>query len=176
MIVEAELVGGECSYWACMPSKALLRPAPRCAAAEHVARRDARRSPGTLDPAACFAPARRHRRATATTAARWPGSQSTGIDLVRGHAPAHRARSEVAVTAPTARLVEVRQATHAVAVCTGTAALIPPIDGLRRREAVDRREATSATRCRRRLVVLGGGVVGCEMATAYAGLGTTRSR
>ncbi|MGX2993107.1 dihydrolipoyl dehydrogenase family protein [Streptomyces sp. JNUCC 64] len=167
-VVESELVGGECSYWACMPSKALLRPV--------IARADARRTPGLadavrgpLDAAAVLA----HRD---EVVAHWKDDgqvgwlESTGARLHRGHGRLDGPR-RVTVTAPdggTHTLV----ARRAVAVCTGSRAVLPDLPGLAEARPWTSREATSARRAPERLVVIGGGVVGVEMATAWQHLGS----
>jgi pyruvate/2-oxoglutarate dehydrogenase complex dihydrolipoamide dehydrogenase (E3) component len=168
VIVESELVGGECSYWACMPSKALLRPGAALRGALHVA--GAKEAvTGGLDAAAVFA----RRDSTVsdyddTGQVDWLAS--AGIDLVRGTArldgPKH-----VVVTALDGTEVRL-EARAAVAVCTGSAAAIPPIEGLADAKPWTSREATSASTAPGRLLVLGGGVVGAEMATAYTSLGS----
>ena len=169
VIVENELVGGECSYWACMPSKALLRPGAALRAAQHV-RGAAEAVTGTLAPADVFG------RRDAIVGDYDDGSQvawlrSTGIDLIRGRAQLTGVK-QVRITALDGTVVEV-EATRAVAVCTGSLALIPPIDGLAEAKPWTSREATGATEAPASLVVVGGGVVACEMATVYASLGTT---
>ncbi|MFI9600170.1 dihydrolipoyl dehydrogenase family protein [Streptomyces sp. NPDC052043] len=167
-IVESELVGGECSYWACMPSKALLRPV--------IARADARRLPGLsqavrgpLDDAAVLA-----RRDEYT--AHWHDDGQvrwlvgTGADLHRGHGRLAGPRT-VTVDAPdgTRRTLTAR---HAVAVCTGTSARLPDLPGLDAVKPWTSREATSAEQVPGRLVIVGGGVVATEMATVYQALGS----
>jgi pyruvate/2-oxoglutarate dehydrogenase complex dihydrolipoamide dehydrogenase (E3) component len=168
VVVEAELVGGECSYWACMPSKALLRPAAALRAARHVAGAKQAVS-GKLDAAAVFA-----RRDSTVSEYDDTGQvswlDSTGIDLVRGAARLDGPR-RVVVTAADGTEVHL-EAKAAVAVSTGSAALIPPIEGLADAKPWTSREATSATAAPARLIVLGGGVVGTEMATAYTALGS----
>lgn len=168
VIVEAELVGGECSYWACMPSKTLLRSAAVLRAAQRVG--GAREAvTGPLDAAAVL-----RRRDYMTSDWKDDGQvewlRSAGIDLVRGWA-AITAPREVTVTAEDGT-VTVLTATHAVAVCTGSAALLPDIPGLRDSTPWSSREATSVQRVPVSLAVLGGGTVGTEMATAFAGFGT----
>jgi pyruvate/2-oxoglutarate dehydrogenase complex dihydrolipoamide dehydrogenase (E3) component len=168
VIVENELVGGECSYWACMPSKALLRPGTALRAARHVS--GAKQAlTGTIDPAAVFA------RRDTTVANYDDGGQvawlrSAGIDLLRGTARLDGPK-RVVVTALDGTEV-VLEASAAVTVSTGSSALIPPIEGLAEAKPWTSREATSATEAPRRLLVLGGGVVGTEMATAYTSLGS----
>ncbi|MEU9113482.1 NAD(P)/FAD-dependent oxidoreductase [Streptomyces sp. NPDC048483] len=163
-IVESELVGGECSYWACMPSKALLRPV--------TARSEARRVPGLADAAAgpLDAPAvLAHRDAFASYwkddgQVRW--LESAGIDLVRGHGRLAGPR-RVSVDG---RILGAR---HAVAVCTGSRPVLPAIPGLADAKPWTSRNATSAKTVPGRLVVVGGGVVGVEMATAWRALGAS---
>lgn len=168
VIVEAELVGGECSYWACMPSKALLRSAAAIRAARAV---DGARQAvtGELDVAAVF------RRRDAITHDRDDASQvawleGAGIELVRGHARFTGPR-EIAVTAADGTVTALR-ARHAVNLSTGSAALLPDVPGLAEIEPWTSREATSAAAAPASLAIIGGGVVGTEMATAYAGFGT----
>ncbi|GAA4737474.1 NAD(P)/FAD-dependent oxidoreductase [Amnibacterium soli] len=168
VIVEAELVGGECSYWACMPSKALLRPGAALRGAEHVA--GAKQAvTGGLDVAAVFA-RRDEEVADFDDSGQVSWLNSAGIDLVRGSARLAGPK-RVVVTKPDGGEVEL-VARSAVAVCTGSAAMIPPIDGLADAQPWTSREATSATEAPGRLIVLGGGVVGAEMATAYTSLGS----
>jgi dihydrolipoamide dehydrogenase len=168
LIVESELVGGDCSYWACTPSKALLRSAGALRAAQRVG--GAREAvSGRLDVAAVFA-----RRDNAVHEWSDDGQvkwlASAGIDLVRGEG---RITGEREVTVRTADGHDERyRARHAVAVCTGSAALLPDIPGLVDAEPWTSRDATSAKEAPASLAILGGGVVGVEMATAYAGFGT----
>ncbi|MBP5871416.1 NAD(P)/FAD-dependent oxidoreductase [Streptomyces scabiei] len=167
-IVESELVGGECSYWACMPSKALLRPA--------IARADARRVPGLrhlvegpLDTAEVLA-----RRDYETGNWKDDGQvawlESVGAVLYRGHARLAGPR-RVVVDAPDGgrRLLTAR---HAVVVSTGSRALLPDLPGLAQVRPWTSREATSARTAPGRLIVVGGGVVAVEMATAWRSLGS----
>lgn len=166
--MESELVGGECSYWACMPSKALLRPV--------TARADARKVPGLrqavqgpLDTAAVLA----HRDEYTS---HWKDDgqvdwlDSIGADLYRGHGRLSGRRT-VTVTDPDGES-RVLTARHAVAVCTGSRAVVPDTPGLADARPWTSREATSAKAAPGRLVVVGGGVVGVEMATAWQALGS----
>lgn len=176
VIVEAELVGGECSYWACMPSKALLRPAAALRAAQAV---DGARQAvtGDVDVAAVL----RRRDGIAhewsdDSQVRW--LDGAGIDLVRGHARLTGPR-QVEVRPGDAQSVDDEAAAptrltarHAVVIATGSAALLPDIPGLREAAPWTSRDATSVEVVPRRLAIIGGGVVGCEMATAFAGFGT----
>ncbi|MER5771884.1 NAD(P)/FAD-dependent oxidoreductase [Streptomyces sp. NPDC001985] len=167
-VVESELVGGECSYWACMPSKALLRPV--------IARADARKVPGLrqsaeapLDAAAVLA----HRDAFTS---HWKDDgqvswlDTTGARLYRGRGRLDGPR-KVVVDGPEGE-PRVLTARHAVAVCTGSRAVLPDLPGLAGAKPWTSREATSAHAVPGRLAVVGGGVVGVEMATAWQALGS----
>ncbi|MDG4787754.1 FAD-dependent oxidoreductase [Micromonospora sp. WMMD1102] len=167
-IVERELVGGECSYWACLPIKALLRSAS--------ALRAARRLPGAreavtgdLDPAAVL----RRRDAIASD---WKDDaqsswlDSAGIALFRGQGRIDADRVvEVTGAGGVATTLTAR---HAVVVATGSGALVPDISGLAAARPWTSREAAAAPEVPARLAILGGGVVATEMATAYASLGS----
>ncbi len=225
VVVEAELVGGECSFWACMPSKALLRAGQALRAAQGLS--GAREAvTATLDPSALLA----HRDGVVAAyddAGQVPWLDGIGARLVRGHARlagerlvevyggnrlavgrhtgltgaepdrADGGRAELGSwgsdspagsrgyagsdgsagsepgratdDAPHTRL----RARHAVVVATGSNAALPPIPGLDGARAWTAREATGATAVPARLTVLGGGVVGVEMATAFSDLGST---
>jgi dihydrolipoamide dehydrogenase len=162
-IVERELVGGECSYYACMPSKALLRPADVLG--------EARRLPGVpvgandrLDPRAVLD--RRdeviHDR---DDSAQLPWLEEREIDLFRG---AGRFDGERRIVVGDEGLT----AKVAIVVATGSGAAMPPIDGLDGVEAWNNRQGTTAKRVPESMVVLGGGPVGCELAQAWSTLGT----
>lgn len=158
-MVESELVGGECSYWACMPSKALLRTGHAVAAVH--------RLPGTtasFDPQAVLA-----RRDSFThdwdDASQVEWAEGAGITVVRGHA---RITGEKTVAVGG----EVLTARHAVVVCTGSTPVTPPVDGIDTVRTWGSREATSTKDIPPRLGVLGGGVVGCELAQAFQRLGS----
>jgi dihydrolipoamide dehydrogenase len=169
VVVEAEMVGGECSYRACVPSKALLRPGAALAAARSV---DGARQAVTaaLDPKQVLA--RRDRftgRGDDTGQADW--LNGAGIPLVRGHGRlAGERRVEVTGADGTVRTLRAR---HAVVVCTGTEPALPPVEGLDRIGVWTNRQATTADAVPERLVVIGGGVVACEMATAWRSLGSS---
>ena len=159
-IVEERLVGGECSFFACMPSKALLRPLEVAA--------EARRVPGVatggLEVDAVLA--RRdevvHGLDDSTQV---PWLEERGVTLVRGHG---RLDGERRVRVGDDVLV----ARRAVVVATGSSATIPPVPGLTDARPWTNIEATTAKRVPRRLFVLGGGVVGVEMAQAWSSLGS----
>ena len=167
-IIESELVGGECSYWACIPSKALLQPILANAAAKSVAGALCN-GDADLDVAAVLA-----RRDAFTSHWKDAGQvkwlEQSNIELTRGHARLAGER-RVRVTDNAGKVIEL-VARHAVAICTGTRASIPPIPGLAQSRPWTSREATSARKAPRRLVILGGGVVACEMATAWRHLGS----
>ncbi|MGY4103026.1 dihydrolipoyl dehydrogenase family protein [Nocardia sp. R16R-3T] len=159
VIVERELVGGECSYWACMPSKALLRPAHVLSGAKAMAGITA----SGLDVDAVL------RRRDAFTHKHDDSSQvdwanDNRIAVVRGTG---RLAGE--------RLVEVdgRQlrARHAVVLATGTKATVPDVPGLRDALPWISRDVTNLHEVPRRVVIIGGGVVACEAATWLAALG-----
>jgi dihydrolipoamide dehydrogenase len=163
-LVESELYGGECSYWACMPSKALLRPVEVAAMA--------RRLPGVpvgpLDVPAVLA-----RRDEFTSHLSDAGQQQwvvgAGIAALRGQGRLVGDK-RVEVTGPGGAVTALR-ATHAVVLATGTSAFVPDLPGLGDAQPWTSREVTSMKAVPRRLVVLGGGVVSVEMAQAVKGLG-----
>lgn len=161
-IAEEHLVGGECSYYACMPSKALLRPAEILA--------EARRVPGAVEAVTgeLSAQAVLDRRDEIIhgldDGVQLPWLQDRGIELLRGRARmVGERRLEVA-----GEPVEARQA---VILSTGSSAVLPPIDGLADSRPWTNREATTAQEVPERLVILGGGVVGAEMSQAWGSLG-----
>ncbi|GAA0262043.1 dihydrolipoyl dehydrogenase family protein [Cryptosporangium japonicum] len=159
VLVEKELVGGECSYWACMPSKGLLRPIELVNDAADVQGVTG----ATVDVAAVLA-----RRDTIvnhhddTSQVSW--ATGVGIDVIRGHG---RLAGEKTVEVDGARLT----ARHAVVLATGTRANVPPIEGLREARPWVSRDATNVHEIPRRVVIVGGGVVACEAATWLRGLG-----
>jgi pyruvate/2-oxoglutarate dehydrogenase complex dihydrolipoamide dehydrogenase (E3) component len=168
-IVERELVGGECSFWGCMPSKGLLRPQDVLGAARRVpgAREAAR---GDLDVGAALA-----RRNEITNNwddkyhVRW--LEDRGVDLVRGVGRIAGPRTvEVEIEDGAGRRLE---AARAVVIATGSQAAVPPIEGLRDIRVWDNRDVTEAQSAPGRLLVLGGGVIGVEMAQAWRSLGVS---
>jgi pyruvate/2-oxoglutarate dehydrogenase complex dihydrolipoamide dehydrogenase (E3) component len=163
-IVESHLVGGECSFYACMPSKALLRPAELLAEAQRVPGvREA--LTGGLDAEAVL---RRRDEVVhdLDDSAQLPWLEENGITLVRGHG---RLAGERIVRVGE----EALRARRAVVVATGSAPAMPPIPGLADANPWTNREATTSRTVPPRLLVLGGGVVGVELAQAYASLGST---
>ncbi len=166
-IVEAELVGGECSYWACIPSKALLRPVGLLD--------DGRALPGvaqmlsgSLDVEAILA--RRDsfmHHHDDSGQVEW--ANGFGIDVIRGWG---RLAGEKAVEV-TARdgSTSVLRARRAVIIATGSRAAIPPVQGLREARPWSSRDVTNLQEVPRRVAVIGGGVVACESVTWLKGLG-----
>ncbi|HEV2785111.1 MAG TPA: NAD(P)/FAD-dependent oxidoreductase, partial [Solirubrobacteraceae bacterium] len=155
--VERELVGGECSYWACIPSKTLLRPGE----AVHGAREAAASAEVNAKAALAW---RDYMVSEYSDAGqeRWLASQ--GIDLLRGSV---RLAGTGAVEVDGVR----HTAGHVVVAC-GADPVIPPIPGLRELDGIwTNREATGMKAVPRRLLVLGGGPVGVEMAQAVRRLG-----
>jgi pyruvate/2-oxoglutarate dehydrogenase complex dihydrolipoamide dehydrogenase (E3) component len=168
VVVENELVGGDCSYWACMPSKALLRSGQALRAAQAV--EGARQAvTGDIDSRAVL------RRRDAFTS-HWSDDgqvkwlETNHVDLARGKGRVAGERV-VTVTPPSGPVFSLT-GRKAVVISTGTRASIPPIPGIETAAVWTSREATSATEVPRRLLILGGGVVGCEMADAWRTLGT----
>ncbi|EIE98047.1 pyruvate/2-oxoglutarate dehydrogenase complex, dihydrolipoamide dehydrogenase component [Saccharomonospora glauca K62] len=161
-LVEHERLGGECSYWACIPSKALLRPGNALAAARRV---PGVASVGRIDEHAVFA--RRDK-----FVSEWDDggqvawAEGAGVTVVRGRG---RLSGEREVTVDGGAVL---RANHAVVVCTGSVPVIPNVEGLADVPVWTSRDATSASWVPESLAVVGGGVVGVEMAQAWARLGS----
>ncbi len=166
-VIERELVGGECSYWACMPSKALLGPPDAVAAARRLPGADSAVS-GSIDVAAVLA-RRDDFISDLDDASQVEWLDSVGAELVRGQGRIVGDRT-VEVTSEDGTVRRLVAGT-AVVVATGSRASRPPIDGLDDVAAWDNRDVTTAAHIPDRLAVLGGGAVGCEMAQAYSRLG-----
>ena len=156
-LIERELVGGECSYWACIPSKTLLRPGEAAHAANEAA------APAQVDVAAALA-WRDFMVSDYSDAGQERWLADNGIDLLRGTA-------KLAGTG----VVEVDGVPHTaehVVLANGADPVIPPIPGLRELDGVwTNREITGMKAVPRRLLILGGGPVGAEMAQAVRRLG-----
>jgi pyruvate/2-oxoglutarate dehydrogenase complex dihydrolipoamide dehydrogenase (E3) component len=164
-IVERELLGGECSYWACIPSKTLLRPGEALQAA-----RDA---PGAaeavngrgVDPSATFA-WRDFMVSGYDDSGQAAWAEQSGIDVIRGKGR---------ITGP--RTLEVDGAAYSadhIVIATGSDPILPPIPGLSDLDGVwTNREVTGLDEVPERLLVLGGGPVGVEMAQVLARMGST---
>ncbi len=166
-MVESELVGGECSYWACVPSKALLRPVIAVADADHLdGARDA--VSGSINADGVFG--RRDRYVSNwDDAGQADWVAGIGATLIRGHGRLDGPR-RVAVTAaedqPTVLI-----ARHAVVICTGSRAAVPELPGIVEARPWTNRKATDSSSVPNRLAVVGAGGVGVEMTTAWQGLG-----
>jgi pyruvate/2-oxoglutarate dehydrogenase complex dihydrolipoamide dehydrogenase (E3) component len=156
-VVERELVGGECSYWACIPSKALLRPGE----AVHGARAAAGAAQVDVEAALSW---RNFVVSDYSDAGQEQWLTERSVALIRGAGRITGSGTiEVAGRAYTA---------HDVVVATGADPFVPPIPGLRELEGVwGTRDATSMKSVPRRLVVLGGGPAGLELAQATHRLG-----
>ena len=168
-MVERELVGGECSYWACVPSKALLRPVIALADADHV---DGAREAvsGSINVAGVFG--RRDRYVSNwDDAGQADWVAEIGATLVRGHGRLDGPR-RVTVTAADGD-VSVLTARHAVVICTGSRAALPDLPGMTEARPWTNRKATDSSSVPNRLAVVGAGGVGVEMATAWNGLGAS---
>src|SRR3954454_17340996 len=163
-IVERELVAGECSYYACIPSKTLLRPGDALSAAQQAPGARERVS-GVVDAESAFA-WRDFMVSGYSDAGQVAWLESKGIELIRGHGT---------IAAP--GLVDVDGTllhTDHIVLSTGSDPVIPPVPGLRELDGIwTNREATGATELPRRLLVMGGGPVGVELAQAFARMGSS---
>ena len=166
-LVEKELLGGECEFWACVPSKALIRPGEVLAEVRRVP--GAREAlTGTLDASAAL-----RRRDELThhwhddADARWLAEHR--IALVRGHGRLSAERQVEVTSAGGRRTLTARRA---VVLATGSSPARPPIPGLDQVRTWTSRDATSAKAPPRRMIVLGGGAVGVELAQAWKRLGS----
>jgi dihydrolipoamide dehydrogenase len=156
-LVERELVGGECSYWACIPSKTLLRPGEAAHAARHAA------ASAQVDAGAALA-WRDFMVSDYSDAGQERWLASKGIDLLRG--------SGKLAGPGVVEIDGVRHTAGHVVVATGSDPVMPPIPGLRGLAGVwDNRGVTGMKAVPRRLLILGGGPVGAEMAQAVRRLG-----
>jgi pyruvate/2-oxoglutarate dehydrogenase complex dihydrolipoamide dehydrogenase (E3) component len=162
-IVERDLIGGECSYYACMPSKALLRPADVLGEARRIAGVPVD-DESALDPAAILA-RRDEVIHDLDDSGQLPWLEERGIDLHRG---AGRFEGERRLRVGEDVLI----AGTAVVVATGSGAAMPPVDGLDSVRTWNNRRATTSKRVPESMIVLGGGPVGSELAQAWASLGT----
>src|SRR3954467_9396959 len=151
-VVERELVGGECSYWACIPSKTLLRPGE----ATHAANDAAATARIDVDAALAW---RDFMVSNHTDAGAEKWLTDRGIDLLRG---------DGRLAGPgVGEVGEARYTARHVVVATGAAPIVPPVPGLRELDGVwTNREVTAMTAVPTRLVILGAGPVGVEMAQA----------
>lgn len=171
LIIDAELVGGECTYWACMPSKALLRASEALAHARAVPAA-AGAVTGTVDAAAVL-------RSRDAFASNWDDApqvkwvESVGAGLLRGRARlVGERRVAVELTGDEGGGELEVVATKAVVLATGSAPAVPPVPGLAEAGYWTNREVTSAQEVPESLIIIGGGPVGLEMAQAWKRLGT----
>ena len=167
LLVERELAGGECSYWACMPSKTLLRPGAVVAAARRVPGARAAVT-GEIDPKSALE-WRNEIVANYDDSSQVQWIDDNDIAFVRGRG---RITGEKEIQIESENGTRWVRARKAVVVATGSKAVMPPIDGLADVHAWDNRGITEAKEVPRRLLVLGGGVVGVEMAQAWRRLGS----
>jgi dihydrolipoamide dehydrogenase len=167
-LIEHDLVGGECSYWGCMPSKTLLRPGQVLA--------DARRVPGAAQAVAGELDAEEALARRDWMTSNWDDKgqvswlEGAGATLVRGRGRLAGERTVAVEIADGS--VRTLAADRAVIVATGSTPFTPPIEGLRDIRTWDNRDVTSARQVPSRLLVLGGGAVGAEMAQAWHRLGS----
>ncbi|GAB6898668.1 dihydrolipoyl dehydrogenase family protein [Kineosporia succinea] len=167
-IVERELIGGECSYWGCIPSKTLIRPGDVIAAAKRVPGA-AEAVTGAIDVQAALA-RRDYMTSSWDDSAQVPWLEDTGIALVRGHAKLTGPRTLEVTSGTGTRTLTARKA---VVLATGTTAVVPPIPGLAEADPWTNRGVTEMKEVPDRLVVIGGGFVGAEMAQAVRRLGAS---
>ncbi len=159
-VVERRLVGGECSYWACMPTKTMLRAPELLAATRHS---DGAITGATLDPAGIW---------------RWRDwvaekDDSSQVDWLAGQ-DAALVRGDAVVAEPgLVRVGDVELAYDRLVIATGSTAFVPPLEGLDTVDYWTNIEATEASEAPPRLVVLGGGPVGCELAQFFQRVGST---
>ena len=167
-IVEERLVGGECSYYGCVPSKTLIRPGDVIAAARR-APGAAQAVTGTIDAEAAFAQ-RDYMTSDWNDTGALSWLQTEGIELVRGTGRLSGERA-VEVDGPdgTTRGLTARRA---VVMACGTTPAVPPIEGLGEARYWTNRDATAAKEVPRRFLVLGGGPIGIELAQAFRRLGS----
>jgi pyruvate/2-oxoglutarate dehydrogenase complex dihydrolipoamide dehydrogenase (E3) component len=163
-VCERELVAGECGYWACIPSKTLLRPGEAIAEARHAP--GAREAvTGTLDSAAAFG-WRDFQVSDYDDAGQAKWLEGKGVSLFRANA---RIEAPGAVT-----VGEVTLQAERIVIATGSEPVIPPIEGLRELDGLwTNREATGAKQVPVRLIILGGGPVGVEIGQAFARMGAS---
>jgi dihydrolipoamide dehydrogenase len=145
-VVEEHLVGGECPYLACMPSKAMLRAAAKGSSWEEAIRFRDEKAEHRDDSAAA------------------KSLEEDGVDLVRGHG---------VVTGPGVVRVDARELHYNdLVVASGSASVMPPIDGLDEHKTWTSDDALSSDERPERILILGGGPVGCELAQVYARFGS----
>ena len=169
LIIDKDLMGGDCPFWACVPSKALLRPSEALEAANSVGGARERITKPSVDVEAVFARRDAFTRGWDDEKLLVPAILDTGTDLLRatGMLIGEKKVDVSSKDGGTAELI----ARHAVAVCTGSVPTIPDVPGLKEAKPWTPREATSSSKVPDHLIVIGAGAVGCEMATAYSSFG-----
>ncbi|MGA9677491.1 MAG: NAD(P)/FAD-dependent oxidoreductase [Mycobacterium sp.] len=168
-VVERELVGGECSYWACVPSKALLRPVIALSEVRHIdGAREA--ATGPINAEGVFG--RRDRNVSNwDDAGQADWVAGIGATLIRGHGRLAGPRRVVVATSSGAEAT--LTARQAVVICTGSRPVLPDLPGMAEARPWTNRQATDSSKVPARLAVVGAGGVGVEMATAWQGLGSS---
>lgn len=169
IIIENELVGGDCPFWACVPSKALLRSNEALEAAKAVGGAKERIIGDGVDVQGLFKRRDQITHGWDDGALLVPIVESSGAHLVRGTGTLVGVK-KVEVKSWNGETVEL-EAVHAVVLCTGSHPVMPDVPGLREADPWFPRDATSASKVPEHLVILGAGAVGCEMATAYSSFG-----
>lgn len=176
LIVEKELVGGDCPFWACVPSKALLRPAEALDDARHVGgARERLVNPTTpVDPESVFARRDMYTSGWDDTKVLVPMVEKTGVHIVRGVGRITGVKKvNVTLNIDNERAESIDlEAVQAVVICTGSEPIIPDVPGLAEAKPWGPREAASSSTVPRTLFIIGGGVVGVEMATVYQSVGS----
>jgi pyruvate/2-oxoglutarate dehydrogenase complex dihydrolipoamide dehydrogenase (E3) component len=158
-LVERRLVGGECSYWACMPTKTMLRAPELVAAASQTL---GSIGPATLDPQKVFAWRDVVAERDDSSQVKWLASQNA--TLVRGDA---------VVTEPGVVQVADQELRYdRLVIATGSSPAIPPVEGLDSIDYWTNVQATETTEVPARLAVLGAGPVGCELAQFFQRVGS----
>ncbi|GAC1410974.1 MAG: NAD(P)/FAD-dependent oxidoreductase [Actinomycetota bacterium] len=167
-IVEERLVGGECSYYACIPSKALIRPGDVIA--------DAKRVPGAAEAVTGQIDVSKALAQRDSMTSSWddsgqiPWLDSKRVELVRGTARLDGERTlVVSKDGGQPRRITARKA---IVIASGTRAMLPPIEGLSAARVWDNRDATAVKEIPRRFITIGGGPVGAELAQAFRRLGS----
>ena len=170
LIIENELFGGDCPFWACIPSKALLRPSEALEAARAVSgARQLISNERSVDVGGVL-----DRRDLITE--KWDDtfmvktSEAANVDIVRGRGRIAGMKKVSIIEHNKTDGVDL-EARHAIVLATGSDPIMPDIPGLMESNPWTPREAVSADQIPGHLIIIGGGVVGCEMATAYAALG-----
>lgn len=169
-LIEDELVGGDCHYWACIPSKALLRPPEALLEANGVegsrqAVNDELSILSVLDRRDNFVDHWKDDKVQAML-------EKSGVKVLHGRGRINGPRRVTAANSSNGGSKFTYVARHAVVLSTGSRAAIPPIPGLAESRPWTNKEATSARKAPNRLAILGGGPVAVEMATAWSSLGS----